>query len=189
MAAATGDFVVLFDHDDVLTVDALFENALAVNRWPDVDVIYSDEDKIDDRGRLRDPYFKPDWSPDSLLSEITSRTWVPTAARWSSRAGGFRAGFEGSQDYDLILRVTELTDRVAHIPRVLYHWRVHPESTASARGQKGYAYEVAVRALHEALERRGEPGRIETNDRMPGDLHDPLRPAAPRARQHHHAHA
>ncbi len=168
LAAATGDFVVLFDHDDLLTVDALFENALAVNRRPDVDVIYSDEDKIDDYGRLRDPYFKPDWSPDSLLS----RNYVSHLGTYRrslvERAGGFRVGFEGSQDYDLVLRVTELTKNVAHIPRVLYHWRVHPESTASARGQKDYAYEAAVRALHEALERRGEPGRIETHDRMPG---------------------
>ena len=168
LAAATGEFVVLLDHDDLLSIDALFENALEINRNPGVDVIYSDEDKIDDFGRLRDPYFKPDWSPDSLLS----RNYVSHLGTYRrsmvEKAGGFRVGFEGSQDYDLILRVTELTNRVAHVPRVLYHWRVHPDSTASARTQKGYAYDAAIRALNEALERRGEPGRIETNDRMPG---------------------
>jgi GT2 family glycosyltransferase len=167
-AAATGEFVVLFDHDDLLSVDALFENALTINRQPDVDVIYSDEDKIDEHGRRREPYFKPDWSPDSLLSRnyvshlgVYRRTLV-------ERAGGFRLGFEGSQDYDLILRVTELTERVAHIPRVLYHWRVHPESTASVREQKNYAQTAAIRALEEALARRGEPGRVEASARMAG---------------------
>jgi GT2 family glycosyltransferase len=168
LAAATGDFIALLDHDDLLSPDALFENALAVNRLPDVDVIYSDEDKIDEDGRRRQPYFKPDWSPDSLLS----RNYVSHLGVYRrslvERAGGFRTGFEGSQDYDLVLRVTELTDRVAHIPRVLYHWRVHEDSTASAREQKNYAQTSAIRALEEALERRGEPGRVEPGTLMPG---------------------
>jgi len=168
LAAATGDFLALLDHDDLLAVDALFENALVVNRHPGVDVIYSDEDKIDERGRRRDPYFKPDWSPESLLSRnYVSHLGVYRRALVLA-AGGFRVGFEGSQDYDLILRVTELTDRIAHIPRVLYHWRVHQDSTASVRDQKTYAQGAAVRALEEALARRGEPGRVEAATFMAG---------------------
>ena len=168
LALATGEFVALLDHDDLLSPDALFENALAINAQPGVDVIYSDEDKIDEDGRRRDPYFKPDFSPESLLA----RNYVSHLGVYRrsllERLGGFRLGFEGSQDYDLILRATEVTDRVAHVPRVLYHWRSHSASTAEARDQKGYAYDAAVRALEEALQRRGEPGRIETDDRTPG---------------------
>jgi GT2 family glycosyltransferase len=168
LASATGEFVGLLDHDDLLTPDALFENALVVNRRPDVDVIYSDEDKIDDDGRRRDAYFKPDWSPDSLLARNYLSHFGVYRRSLLADAGGFRAGFEGSQDYDLVLRVTERTDRIEHIPRVLYHWRIHGDSTASAREQKGYAYDAAVRALDEALERRGEPGTVVTDERIPG---------------------
>ncbi len=181
LALATGDFVALLDHDDLLSIDALFENALVVNRRADVDIIYSDEDKLDERGRRRDPYFKPDWSPDSLLS----RNYVSHLGVYRREVveeiGGFRLGFEGSQDYDLILRASERTDRIEHIPRVLYHWRIHDESTASSRKQKGYAYDAAVRAIEESLSRRGEPGRVESSDRLPGtytvryELHDPGR--------------
>jgi GT2 family glycosyltransferase len=163
---ATGEFVALLDHDDVLAPDAFFEIAVAVNRQPDVDVIYSDEDKIDERGRRTMPYFKPDWSPDSLLA----RNYVSHLGVYRrslvTELGGFRTGFEGSQDYDLLLRVTEHTERVAHIPHVLYHWRLHAGSTAAARTQKTYAYDAGRRALEEALERRGESGRV---------IHDELR--------------
>jgi GT2 family glycosyltransferase len=168
LALATGDFVALLDHDDLLSADALFENALAINARPDVDVIYSDEDKVDEDGRRRDPYFKPDWSPESLLA----RNYVSHLGVYRrslvEAIGGFREGFEGSQDYDLILRATERTARVAHIPRVLYHWRSHSASTAETREQKGYAYDAAVRALEESLQRSGEPGRVETHASTPG---------------------
>jgi GT2 family glycosyltransferase len=168
LAIATGDFVALLDHDDLLSPDALFENALAINARPDVDVIYSDEDKVGEDGRRRDPYFKPDWSPESLLA----RNYVSHLGVYRrtllEEIGGFRLGFEGSQDYDLILRASEKTDRIAHVPRVLYHWRSHAASTAETREHKGYAYDAAVRALEEALERRGEPGRVVTHDGIPG---------------------
>lgn len=166
LAIATGEFIALLDHDDVIAPDALFENALAVNRQPDVDVIYSDEDKIDEEGRRSLPYFKPDWAPDSLLA----RNYVSHLGVYRrsvvEEVGGFRLGFEGSQDYDLLLRVTERTERVAHIARVLYHWRVHAASTAGSRDQKNYALDAGRRAIEEALERRGEPGRV---------LHDEVR--------------
>ncbi|MBV8748123.1 MAG: glycosyltransferase family 2 protein [Candidatus Eremiobacteraeota bacterium] len=168
LAIARGEFVALLDHDDLLAPDALFENALVVNRHPDVGMIYSDEDKIDDRGRRSSPYFKPDWSPDSLLS----RNYISHLGVYRRSivddVGGFRVGFEGSQDYDLALRVSERAGRIEHVPRVLYHWRIHEESTASTRTQKGYAYDAATRALSEALERRGEPGRIEPDEETPG---------------------
>jgi GT2 family glycosyltransferase len=167
LAIASGDFIALLDHDDVLTPDALFENALVVNRRPDVDIIYSDEDKIEE-GRLRDPYFKPDWSPDSLLS----RNYVSHLGVYRrsllQEIGGFREGFDGSQDYDLVLRASEHSGRVEHIPRVLYHWRIHDESTASHREQKGHAYDAAAQAIEQALVRRGEPGRVLGSDFLPG---------------------
>jgi GT2 family glycosyltransferase len=168
LALATGEFVALLDHDDLLAPDALFENALVVNRRPDVDLIYSDEDKIDEHGRRREPFFKPDWSPESVLA----RNYVSHLGVYRrsivNDLGGFRLGFEGSQDYDLVLRFTERTARIAHIPRVLYHWRVHSGSAASARDQKGYAQDAAVRALNEALARRGEDGRVAESPHTPG---------------------
>jgi GT2 family glycosyltransferase len=161
LALARGEIVALLDHDDELTPDALFHVALLLNRHPDADVIYSDEDKIDDAGHRRDPYFKPDWSPDSFLGRMYTGHLAAFRRELVEAAGGFRTGFEGSQDYDLMLRVTERTGRIHHIPRVLYHWRMHEASTAHAGGAKDYAFAAGRRALAEALDRRGEPGRVE----------------------------
>ncbi len=122
---ASGPFVALLDHDDLLPAHALHQVATTVLAHPDVDIIYSDEDHIDDDGRRSHPYFKPDWNPDLMLGQnlishlgVYRRTLV-------DRIGGFRTGFEGSQDYDLALRVVAETrrDRIRHIPKVLYHWR------------------------------------------------------------------
>jgi O-antigen biosynthesis protein len=161
LALATGEFVALLDHDDVLAPDALFQVALLLNRVPDTDFVYSDEDKIDDLERRSEPYFKPDWSPDSFLARMYTGHLAAFRRALVDQVGGFRAGFEGSQDYDLVLRVTERTQRIEHIPRVLYHWRIHPESAAANPDSKRYAYEAGRRALEEALVRRGEPGRVE----------------------------
>lgn len=159
---ATGDFIALLDHDDALTPDALFELARLLNRHPEADMIYSDEDKIDDDGTLSDPYFKPDWSPDTFLSKMYTCHLGVYRADIVREIGGFRPEFDGSQDYDLVLRFTEKTNRIHHIPKVLYHWRVWPESAASDPAKaKPYAREAAVRALEEALARRGEGGRAE----------------------------
>ncbi|MBD5654625.1 MAG: glycosyltransferase family 2 protein, partial [Candidatus Eremiobacteraeota bacterium] len=155
---ASGDFVAFLDHDDVLSADALFEVANLVERHPDADMIYSDEDKIDDSGRLTDPHFKPDWSPDSFLSRMYTCHFSAYRRELVERLGRLRPEFDGSQDYDLVLRLTEQTDRIHHIPKVLYHWRVHAASTASSGDVKPYAATAAERALTEALERRGEPG-------------------------------
>jgi GT2 family glycosyltransferase len=157
---ANGKFVGFLDHDDSLTPDACFEMAVCINRNPDVDMVYSDEDKIDDAGILRDPYFKPDWSPDSFLSRMYTGHFSVYRRALVVELGGLRVGFEGSQDYDLVLRLTERTERVHHIPRVLYHWRAHEGSTAGEAGAKPYASAAAIRAISEAIERRGEPGDV-----------------------------
>jgi GT2 family glycosyltransferase len=168
LALATGDFVGFLDHDDLLTPDACFEVAVRVNRQPDADMIYSDEDKIDEGGILRDPYFKPDWAPDSFLSRMYTAHFAVYRRTLVNELGGLRAGFEGSQDYDLALRLTERTSRIEHIPRVLYHWRAHDGSTAGKAGAKPYAAGAAVRALREALDRRGEPGDVREVPGSPG---------------------
>jgi GT2 family glycosyltransferase len=155
---ATGDFVAFLDHDDLLSPDALFEIAKTVAQHPDADMIYSDEDKIDDSGRLTDPHFKPDWSPDSFLSRMYTCHLSAYRRELVERVGRLRPEFDGSQDYDLVLRLTERTGRIHHIPKVLYHWRVHSASTASSGDVKPYATVAAERAIAEALARRGEPG-------------------------------
>jgi len=161
LEAGTGEFVAFLDHDDELAPHALFEVVGLLNRKPELDFIYSDEDKIDEHDRRCDPFFKPAWSPDLLLSmnyichlSIIRRTLL-------SQIGGFRPGLDGSQDYDLFLRVTERTSRIGHIPKVLYHWRKIPGSAASSISAKPQASVSACLALNEALQRRGVPGMVE----------------------------
>jgi glycosyltransferase involved in cell wall biosynthesis len=157
---ATGEFVSLLDHDDVLTPDALYQVALMINQHPDADLIYSDEDKIDEENKLKGPYFKPEWCPDSFLSRMYVGHLGTYRRSLIEKIGGFRVGYEGSQDYDLVLRFTEQTDKIYHIPKVLYHWRIHLASAASSSDAKPYAYEAAKKALTEAIYRRGEPGTV-----------------------------
>lgn len=158
---ATGEFVALLDHDDLLTPDALYEVALLLNQHPESDMIYSDENKLNEQGQLLEPAFKPDWCPDSFLSRMYTCHLGVYRRSLLNEIGGFRVGYEGSQDYDLVLRVTEKTDRIFHIPKVLYTWRMHPASTATGEeGVKPYAYIAAQKALEESIERRGEPGKV-----------------------------
>ncbi|WP_088888797.1 glycosyltransferase [Leptolyngbya ohadii] len=157
---ATGDYVTLLDHDDLLTPDALYEVVSLLNRHPEADLIYSDEDKINDRQELLSPHFKPDWCPDLLLSQNYVCHLGTYRRTIINQIGGFRVGYEGSQDYDLVLRFTEKTNNIFHIPKILYHWRIHPESVASGSAAKPYAYEAALRALQDALDRRGEGGQV-----------------------------
>jgi|GEM_PF-3053900 len=151
---ATGEFIALLDHDDELSPDALYENVKLLNLHPDTDIIYSDEDKITTKGERHSPFFKPDWSPDLLLSHMYTCHLTVYRKSLVERAGGFRVGFEGSQDYDLMLRATELTDRIRHIPKVLYHWRTIPSSTSMSASAKNYTHFAGRRALEEAVERR-----------------------------------
>lgn len=160
LAIATGEFIALLDHDDVLTPDALYEVVLTLNNHPDADMIYSDEDKITQNNKLKGPFFKPDWCPDSFLSRMYTCHLGVYRLDLVNKIGGFRAGYEGSQDYDLVLRLTEKTDKIFHIAKILYHWRIHPNSTASSIKSKTYAPNAAHKAISDALQRRGEPGKV-----------------------------
>jgi glycosyltransferase involved in cell wall biosynthesis/23S rRNA U2552 (ribose-2'-O)-methylase RlmE/FtsJ len=150
-----GEYVALLDNDDLLPEQALFCIAQTIQKHPDAGLIYSDEDKIDQTGRRYDPYFKSDWNPDLFLSHnIISHLGV-YKADLVKKLGGFRAGCEGSQDYDLALRCTEqlAPHQIVHIPRVLYHWRSHPGSTALAGSEKNYALLAGERALNDHFDR------------------------------------
>lgn len=174
---ASGDFVALLDHDDELSPDALYEVARELQGRRDLDVIYSDEDKLDEQGHRVEPFFKPDWSPDLFLS--MNYLCHLTVARHSlvQEVGGFREGFDGSQDYDLLLRLTERTAGITRIPKVLYHWRKVPNSAAASRVAKPYALEAGRRAIESALERRGIAGRVTSPHpgtyRVAYDISDP----------------
>lgn len=158
---ATGEFVALLDQDDELSSDALARCALALNEHRNLDFIYSDEDKVTEDGVRFDPYFKPDWSPELLLSQMYTGHLSVYRAELVRAVGGFREGYEGSQDHDLALRVTERTAKIRHIPRVLYHWQAVPGSAATAVGAKPYASDAALRALEDAIARRLLDGSVE----------------------------
>jgi O-antigen biosynthesis protein len=160
LAMARGEFVALLDHDDELAQDALYHMVEAINLQPEVDLLYSDEDKIDEGGRRYDPFFKPDWSPDLLLSENYICHLLVVRRSRLNEVGGFRSAFDGSQDYDLVLRLTGGNARIVHIPRVLYHWRSLPESTATSPDRKSFAVSAAQRAIEEELDRRNVPAKV-----------------------------
>ena len=155
---ATGEYVGLLDHDDALAPSALHAIAVLINRHPDTDYIYSDEDKIDEEDRRHEPYFKPDFLPDLFLAQNYPSHFSVYRTALVAAAGGFRTGYEGSQDWDLALRVFERSDpaRIRHIPRVLYHWRAIAGSTALMLSEKNYPLEAARRALAGYFERRGQ---------------------------------
>ncbi|MGY4800183.1 glycosyltransferase [Teichococcus aerofrigidensis] len=164
---AKGDYVVFLDHDDELTEDCLWELALRIAQ-DDPDFLYSDEDKIDEQGRFCQPFFKPDWSPDTMMS--TMFTCHVSCVRRSllREVGPLNSEFDGSQDWDLILRVTERARRIAHIPKVLYHWRIIPSSVAADISAKPYAVLAGQRCREAAMQRRGTPGRMEPVEQMFG---------------------
>ena len=156
MDMAQGDFLVLADHDDTLTPDALFECVKAMNEDPLYDVIYSDEDKLDMDGQaLFDPHFKPDFNPDLLTSVNYICHLFVVNRNLVEAIGGFRQEFDGAQDYDFIFRCTEQARKVHHIPKVLYHWRCHMNSTASNPESKMYAFEAGARAIKAHYDRMG----------------------------------
>ena len=165
---ATGEYAVLMDHDDLLREDALYQMAKVINLRGGADLIYSDEDKIDEWGIHSDPHFKPDWCPDNLLSRNYLGHVCVYKTRQIREIGGWRTGFEGSQDYDLVLRYTERFDEVIHIPEVLYHWRIHSGSAAMSEAVKPYAYRAAQMALSEAMERRGMKAAVDFLDSFRG---------------------
>ena len=145
---AGGDFIVLADHDDTIPPNALFECAKTVNENRDCDVIYSDEDKLDmDGGALFDPHFKPDFNQDLLTSVNYICHLFVVKRELFLQVGGFRQEFDGAQDYDFIFRCTEAARKICHIPKILYHWRCHQDSTASNPQSKLYAFEAGSRAI------------------------------------------
>ena len=153
---ADGDFIVLADHDDTLPEHALFEVAAAIHDHPRCDVIYSDEDKLDmDGGALFDPHFKPDFNPDLLCSVNYICHLFVVKRELLEQVGGFRHEYDGAQDYDFIFRCTEAAKEIWHIPKVLYHWRCHQDSTASNPESKLYAFEAGSRAVMAHYERCG----------------------------------
>src|SRR6476646_4741528 len=143
-----------------------------LNHHPDADMIYSDESKLDEQGNLRCPSFKPDWCSDSFLSRMYTCHLGVYRRSLINQIGGFRIGYEGSQDYDLVLRFTEKTDKIFHIPKILYYWRIHPASTSlGEKDVKPYAYVAAQKALEESLQRRGEPGKVVSIPQFLGIYH------------------
>lgn len=159
--AATGEFIALLDHDDALVPEALERVKQVVDRVPDVDYVYSDEDKIDDTGERFDRFYKPTWSPERLRGHMYTCHFSVLRASCVRQVGGFHEGVEGSQDHDLALRVSEVARRIVHIPEVLYHWRVIPGSAAGDEDAKPYAWHAGRRVVQAHLDRVGIDGTVE----------------------------
>ena len=159
---ATGEFVALLDHDDELAIHALYAVALELQDHPEADLLYSDEDKVDEEGRRFSPYFKPQWNPDLLLGQNFISHLGVYRREVIKEAGGFRAGYEGCQDWDLALRIVEQipASHIRHIPRILYHWRAIEGSTARAVEEKDYIVEASRRVLEGHCERTGKDTEI-----------------------------
>ena len=160
---ATGDYIALLDHDDLLPSFSLYEVVKAINENPDVEFIYTDEDKCTKVENRYSPHFKPDFAIDTLRSVNYICHFSIFKKELMDKLGGFRSEFDGAQDYDIILRMSENTDKIVHIPKILYHWRVHPNSTAAstAGDAKPYAFEAGKRAIESHLERVGLKGKVE----------------------------
>jgi len=160
---ADGEWIALLDHDDLLRPHSLAEVALEIARNPAAQLIYSDEDKIDGRGKRYEPYFKPDFSRELFRSQNYLNHLTVHRADNIRAVGGWRAGYEGSQDYDLNLRIFERLDprTIRHIPKVLYHWRAVEGSTASSGSEKDYAYGAGFRALEDHVARMKLPAVVE----------------------------
>lgn len=162
MQMAQGDFIVLLDHDDLLAPDALFEFCRAVNENDATEVIYSDEDKIDAAGgKYFEPHFKPDFDLDLLLCNNYICHLFAVKREIVNRVGGFRSEYDGSQDYDFILRCCEAAKGVSHVAKVLYHWRCHFDSTAANPQSKLYAFEAGRRAVQAHYDRLNIPAEVE----------------------------
>ena len=160
---ATGDYIALLDHDDVLAKYALYEMVYAINKYPEAEFLYSDEDKVDEHGNRYDAYFKTDFAPDSLRSQNYICHFSVFRKDLMDKLEGFRPDYDGAQDYDIFLRMSEIAEHknIIHIPKILYHWRVHSESTAKLNSNaKNYAFEAGKKAIGDHLKRIGLEGEV-----------------------------
>lgn len=161
LGIASGDYIGLLDHDDLLTPDALYEVVRVLNEEERPQVIYSDEDKVTtDLSEHFQPFMKPDFNLDLLRANNYICHFFVAEKELAEQVGGFHGEYNGAQDYDLILRCTERAEKIAHIPRILYHWRVHKASTADNPASKMYAFDAGKRAIEEHLKRCGEKGIV-----------------------------
>lgn len=166
LALATGEYIGLFDHDDMLTPDALYEIVKAINDY-DYDVLYTDEDKIsEDSHDYKKPVFKPDYSPELLCANNYITHFFVAKKSIVDRLGGFRKEYDGSQDYDFIFRCVELAKKVGHVAKVLYHWRMHGGSVAGDPTSKMYAYDAGKKAIQSHYERVGIQANVEHMERL-----------------------
>jgi len=179
LEAAEGEFVALLDHDDELDPDALLECVRLLNGKPQTDAIYTDEDKIDRRGARSHPFFKPDWSPEFFRGVMYVGHLLFLRRSLVESVGGFDPTFDGVQDYELMLRVSERTDRIEHIPRILYHWRKLPGSVAASTDAKEGISDLQAAAVNAHLERCRVPAFARPNPSFP---HRAMLHPKPRAR-------
>lgn len=167
LALATGDYIALLDHDDVLAASALYEIVEAINEDVENEVIYTDEDKVDmDLVHHFEPHFKPDFNLDLLRSNNYICHFFVVKKSIIDEIGGFRKEYDGSQDYDLILRCTEKAKKIKHLPRLLYHWRTHMNSTAANPESKMYCFEAGKKAIEDSLKRTGVEGDVSFTDHL-----------------------
>ena len=161
IAMASGEFVGLLDHDDLLAPNALYEIASALEHEPDIDVLYTDEDKVRGEGLEHfQPHFKPDFNPDLLRSNNYICHFFVARRSLIEKVGGFSSAFDGAQDHDFIFRCTEQAGKIHHIPEIMYHWRTHQSSTADNPESKLYAFEAGKRAVEANLHRCGLKGQV-----------------------------
>jgi O-antigen biosynthesis protein len=168
---AGGEFIALLDHDDVLHPDALAHVNEAIAGQPEADYVYTDEDKIDLAGLHSNPFFKPDWSPERMRTQMYTCHLSVLRRALVDEVGGFDPAYEGSQDWDLVLKVTERARAVVHVPRVLYHWRMLESSAAASGEAKPWAAEAGVRAVQAHCDRIGLPATVSLDRGDPGILH------------------
>lgn len=165
---ASGEFIGFLDHDDLLSQDALFEMVKTINENQDAEFIYSDEDKIDEQYERFEPYFKPDYSPETLACNNYITHFVVVKKELINKVGKLNSEFNGAQDFDFVLRATKSAKEVVHISKILYHWRVHKSSTANVADAKPYAYEAGVRAVESYVKSLGRNAVVEDGQDVPG---------------------